>query len=399
MTLDPAEEMIICVNGSEEMKHNETAMAGQLWIQGDRMMTASNSPFDGMANTKEAAILSGVAEAVAWKNEALEPEDPPRKGQRVVIYPKDLVQLDAVLSTGNPNVDSTSGHPIAYERILAHAHTFENPPIFIKADADRITTDPKLSELVPSWMCTAERIATASRRRVPEDGPDTWNSDDEAKEDVEPDKELGACTPEMDPTQGPKVLSQQEAARQRAAANALSRSQSSGFSTSTSDVSSDFGNSIISSRVSSQQPTQQPSPPHSDADGGLSELKRVVDHAKECLARHPPRPTSAPGTRPSTKKKPEEAGNTGTRSRAVPDPTPPTQASESKKAVASPGAPADQLKGTKVPPPTKGQQVPKHPMETRKQANDGSRAGGFRPGVGGSGLTDTCVASSHPSQT
>jgi hypothetical protein len=71
--------------------------------------------------TKEAAILSAVAEAVAWKNEALEPEDPPREGQGVVIYPKDLVQLDTVLSTGDPNVDSESGHPIAYERILAHA--------------------------------------------------------------------------------------------------------------------------------------------------------------------------------------------------------------------------------------------------------------------------------------
>jgi hypothetical protein len=54
-------------------------------------------------------------------------------------------------------------------------------------------------------------------------------------------------------------------------------------------------------------------------------------------------------------------------------------------------------KGAKAPPPTKGQQVPKHPMITR--SSDGSRAGGFRPGVGGSGQTDTCVAGSHPSQT
>jgi hypothetical protein len=44
---------------------------------------------------------------------------------------------------------------------------------------------------------------------------------------------------------------------------------------------------------------------------------------------------------------------------------------------------------------TKGQQVPKHPMQPRQ----GSRAGGFRPGVGGSGQTDTRVASSHPSKT
>jgi hypothetical protein len=397
------------------MKRNETAMAGQLWIQGDRKTTASNSPFDGMANTKEAAILSAVAEAVAWKNEALEPEEPPRKGQRVVIYPKDLVQLDAVLSTGNPNVDSESGHPIAYERILAHAQTFENPPILLKADAERVTSDPKLSELVPSWMCMAERIATGCRRRVPEDGPDTWNSDDEATEDVEPDKELGAYTPEMDPKLGPKVLSQQEAARLRATANALNRSQSSGFSTSSSDVSSEFGNSIISSRVSSPQPSRQSTPANSDDDEGMTEdLKRAVAHAKKCSTKSIPRCTSAPGTKLPPKKsvppKPEEVGNSGTRSRAVPDPTSPTQASEPKKAAASQRAPADQPKGAKAPPQKKGQESPgtkiplkptqdPHPkatsMITRQRA---SRAEGLRSG-GGLGPTDTCVDLFNPSKT
>jgi hypothetical protein len=51
--------------------------------------------------------------------------------------------------------------------------------------------------------------------------------------------------------------------------------------------------------------------------------------------------------------------------------------------------------------PTKGQQVPNKPMEGHHPmaTRQGSRAGGFRPGVGGSGQTDTCVASSHPSQT
>jgi hypothetical protein len=109
-------------------------------------------------------------------------------------------------------------------------------------------------------MCLAERIATGNRRRVPEDGPDTWNSDDEANEDVEADKETGMYTAEMDPTLGPKTLSAQEAARQRAVANALKRSQSSGFTTSTSDDSSDFGNSIVSSPQTSRQPT----PVHSE---------------------------------------------------------------------------------------------------------------------------------------
>jgi hypothetical protein len=155
MTLDPADELVMCVNGSEEMKRNETAMAGQLWMQGDRMMTASNPAFDWMSNTKEAAILSAVAEAVAWKNDALE-VDGPRKGQRVAIYPKELTQLDAVLSSCDPNFDQESGHPIAYQRVLAAAQSYENPPIFLKEDCERITRDPKMAEAVPKWMCIAE---------------------------------------------------------------------------------------------------------------------------------------------------------------------------------------------------------------------------------------------------
>jgi hypothetical protein len=104
-------------------------------------------------------------------------------------------------------------------------------------------------------------------------------------------------------------------------------------------------------------------------------------------------------TFPSEAAIPQGVDQSVTRSRAVTDSTPPQ---EQLTAMASQRARADQPKGTKVPPPTKEQQAPKHPMETRKrkkQANDGSRAGGFRPGVGGSGQTDTCVASSHPSQT
>jgi hypothetical protein len=236
--------------------------------------------------------------------------------------------LDTVLSTGNPNVDPESGHPIAYERILAHAQSFEKPPIFIKADAERITSDPKMSELVPTWMCTAERIAAGSLCRVPEDGPDTWNSDDEAIEDVLPDEEKGAYTAGMDPKLGPKKLSAHEAARQRATANALKLAQSSGFTTSSSDVSSEFGNSIVSSPQPSRQPTPASTPANSDDDDGMTEdQRRVVAHAKKCSAKNVPRCTSAPGTRPPPKKsvplKPEESVKSVTRSRAVADPPPP----------------------------------------------------------------------------
>jgi hypothetical protein len=66
MTLDPAEQVIICINGSEEMKKEEAQMGGQLSIQGERRMTASNRVREGMANTRESAILSAAAEAVEW---------------------------------------------------------------------------------------------------------------------------------------------------------------------------------------------------------------------------------------------------------------------------------------------------------------------------------------------
>jgi hypothetical protein len=81
-------------------------------MQSGRQMTASNKILDGMANTRESAILTAAAEAVVWRH-AYE-LDGPRKGQRVIIYPKDLPQLEAVLSTED-------GHPVG---------RFINPWIF-----------------------------------------------------------------------------------------------------------------------------------------------------------------------------------------------------------------------------------------------------------------------------
>jgi hypothetical protein len=86
MSLESSDEVIICVNGSQKMKKGETAMAGQLWIQDGRMRTASNPAFPGMSNSKESAVLSAVAEAIEWRNDALEPPDPPRKGERVMSF-------------------------------------------------------------------------------------------------------------------------------------------------------------------------------------------------------------------------------------------------------------------------------------------------------------------------
>jgi hypothetical protein len=110
-------------------------------------MTAYDRVLDGMANSRESAILSATAESVTWEH-ALEQEGP-RKGQRVVIYPNDLPQLDAVLSTGDPNIDSEDGHPIAYVAILQGALAYERPPLFLREDSEQIISDPSMAEKVP----------------------------------------------------------------------------------------------------------------------------------------------------------------------------------------------------------------------------------------------------------
>jgi hypothetical protein len=148
MSLDPVDQIVICVNGSEPMKRGEEAVGGQLWMQGDRKMTVSNTVLDGMENTKESAILSAADEAVTWRNAAMELTEQ-RKGQRVVICPKELTGLHEALSTGNPNVGEEDGHPIAYAQIMHESQKFENPPLFLRADCDQIVSDPVWAEKVP----------------------------------------------------------------------------------------------------------------------------------------------------------------------------------------------------------------------------------------------------------
>jgi hypothetical protein len=139
-----------------------------------------------------------------------------------VIYPKEISQLETVLSTGDPNIDPEDGHPIAYTKLLQASQSFEHPPIFLKEDSEQITQDPVMAEKVPVWMTTAAQVATGNRKMVLEDGPDVMNSDDDdALEEEHGDKLTGVYTPGMDPKKGPVVLTQEQAAFQRAAAQAL----------------------------------------------------------------------------------------------------------------------------------------------------------------------------------
>jgi hypothetical protein len=352
MSLDPQEQLVTCVNGREEMKRQETVIGGQLWMQGDRQMTASNQVLKGMANTREAAILSAVAEAVTWKH-ALDQEEGQRKGQRVVIYPEDLAQLEAVLSTGNPNVDSEDGKSIAYTQILQAAQSDENPPIFLKEDCEMITKDEAFAEKVPKWMNSAAQVATGNRSRVLENGPDVMNSDEEDAPDEEHGDVLeGMYTPGMDPEKGPVRLTQAQVAAQ-----APPRSQTPVSGSSDDDDSNgseyvwsqtkgcmrknkkyrkavtDDSKANVSVPISIPEPTHQPTPVNSDTE----DQEYMTEDQKRC-------------------------------------------AKIGKKTSIQ---------------PIKGQETPK-PMETRRQA--ARRAGGLRS-VGGSGQTDTSVAQGNHSKT
>jgi hypothetical protein len=61
-------------------------------------MTATNVILPGMKNEADSAAIVAVAEAVEWKH-AMEPVGEKRKGQCVVIYPRTLDKLEAVLAS------------------------------------------------------------------------------------------------------------------------------------------------------------------------------------------------------------------------------------------------------------------------------------------------------------
>jgi hypothetical protein len=361
-------------------------------------MTASKKVAEGMANTRESAILSAAAEAVTWRH-ATEPVDGPRKGQRIVIHPKDLPQLEQVLSTGDPSIDSEDGHPVAYAAILQAAQSFENPPRFLREDSEEIISNPIWSEKTPECMNLASQVATGNRRRVLEDGPDKIVSEDEDIEDMKPDEEKNMYTPDMDPSKGPVRLSQAQVAAQKAAAQAQKelrvpqRSQSPVTGSSDDDDpdgpeykwSSSKGifrknKNWKGSKVLSQLALTPP-PPQKALTAPEPQKALAAPELQKALPAH------------------SKGGNV-TQEKLIP-PAQPVNAPKPKKAAASQKAPAGQKPGpeTKASKPVTGQESSEtkvsKPMETRRQA---SRAGSLRSG-GGLGLTDTCVVPYNPSKT
>jgi hypothetical protein len=185
------------------------------WPERTRATADRLGTVQGISGREQITKTFFRVEAFTWKS-ALDLDEGPRKGQRVVIYPKEMTQLEQVLSTGDPSIDDVDGHPIAYTCIMQAAQLYEHPPIFLREDSEEITRNEETATKAPVWMNIAAQVATGNRRMVLEDGPDKMNSDDDdTLEEENGDKSTGTYTPETGPKQGPVRLTTHQIAVQK----------------------------------------------------------------------------------------------------------------------------------------------------------------------------------------
>jgi hypothetical protein len=290
----------------------------------------------------------------------------------VVIYPKELSQLEAVSSSGDPNVDSEDGNLIAYSAVLQAAQSYERPPLFLREDHDSIISDPIKAKKVPGWMNAAAKVATGNRRRVLEDGPDVMNSDDEdALKEEHGDELQGMYTTGMDLEKGPVKLTQAQVAVEQAAAKTIPSSQTpvSGSSDDDDPKGSEY---VWSQTKGCMRKNKNYKKAATDASKTCVPLPVAVQTSQPAPVSVPADPPSPKGKRPVTKAAASQKAS------AVQKPVPVAKASKPVKGQESPEARASK------------------PMETRGRT--ASRAGSLRS-VGGSWQTGTCVASGNPPKT
>jgi hypothetical protein len=219
-------------------------------------------------------------------------------------------------------------------------------------------------------MNTAAQVSVGSPDLVLENGPDVMNSDDEDAVN----EEHGDVLTDMYTAglKAPVLLSQSEVARQRAAAEHFKKVG--------------YGNWINSDAQTSTSSDFSQSAPTSPATTRCGSRFETSGRSNPFKSAAPPRPSTpvakaSPVLPMKTSKSSQVPSGSLTSVSVPPDPPSPERSGRSGKKASAPRAPAE----------SDGS----HPMVTRHRA---SRARDLRP-VGGPGQTDTCVASSHPSQT
>jgi hypothetical protein len=328
----------------------------------------------------------------------LQLEEETTKGQRVIIYPKEMTKLTEVLITKNPNVDPEDGHQLAYSIILQTAQTYEHPPLFMSEDNEQITSNEEMKENVAEWMNTAAKVATGNRRRVLEDGRDVMNSDEEdAIKEVEPDEEQGIYAPGCSSLDQAR-MTQEQAMAQREAALAKKIPRAKTPADSTSDDDDPNGQDLIWSHKGFWRPNENKKKPDFSLDGDEG---KPVTQSRAVTEPPPPLPEKGSDKNESERQPTPASSDTEDQEEMTEDQKCCARIGK-KKAAASQRAAAVQkpIPEAKASKPVKGQESPEtkvsKPMETRRQA--ASRAGGLRSG-GSSGQTGTRVASCNPPKT
>jgi hypothetical protein len=152
-------------------------------------MDASCRPLDGLGTSREEIALSGIVDVLSWRHvfEKAEDQSLPRPVQRVIVYPKFLEKLDAVLSSGDISADSEYCRAPAYEAILLQSMSWpvDRHPILLPERDARLSHWPDLVANAAKWMQDAKRTAIGNCRQVLEDGPDKCDSesDNEYRDD------------------------------------------------------------------------------------------------------------------------------------------------------------------------------------------------------------------------
>jgi hypothetical protein len=237
LSANPSEPVIVCVNAESGLKRREQHLAGQLLIQGDRKMTATNKVPEGITNDADSATLAGVAEAVEWTH-ALEEDMEKRVTRRIVIYPTTLTEFTRVLSGEQSNI--VDGHEIAYNRISAAYTKYQVAPVF--SSADSVPAEEVDPAKVSLWMHTAAQVSVGGRSQVLENRPDVCNFESDSDNEYHGESLKGMYTLEVPvDAKGQPILAkcrltptQNEIIRLPAVLKSSSRRQSSSDYTSTS---------------------------------------------------------------------------------------------------------------------------------------------------------------------
>jgi hypothetical protein len=230
MSFEESDPVFVGVGVGHTMRGNQR-VGGQLWIQSDRQMTATNKVQDEMDGGIESAALSAIVETVSWRHALENTSDPnfQRRGRRILVHPKFLSKFATVLTTGNLGLDLDGGHDISYGRVMAECMYWSESfrPLFLPEDSSKAARWPVLAEKVSKWMKDARQIAVGGYKQVQENGPDRCSSDSDSEDsdhgetwsyaDMHTSDMLG---PDGKPKKGgPQVLSSDQAFALRAVAN------------------------------------------------------------------------------------------------------------------------------------------------------------------------------------